>query len=1113
MAIAANRKPKPLGEQIMKLLQYILVLLIINASTTLSQKKKADAGKDNDPMSASTFEGLKFRSIGPAVTSGRIVDIAVNPTNSSEWYIAVASGGVWKTLNAGTTFEPVFDGEASYSIGCVTIDPNNPFVVWVGTGENNSQRSVAYGDGVYRSEDGGKSWKNVGLKKSEHIGKILVDPRDSKVVFVAAQGPLWGPGGDRGLFKTTNNGATWDSVLYISKHTGVTDVAFDPRTPDVLYAASYQRRRHVWTLIDGGPESAIYKSEDAGKTWRKLAGGLPSGDIGRIGLAVSPVNPDYVYALMELPTRKNTFYRSTNRGASWDKMTEAGPAANQYYTEIFCDPKDLNRLYGMDVYLKVTNDGGKTWGNLGEKNKHVDNHVIWVDPENTNHYLVGGDGGLYESFDRAATWKYYANLPVTQFYRVAVDNTQPFYFIYGGTQDNFTLGGPSRTTSSSGIVNSDWFVTTSGDGFFSRIDPDNPNIVYSESQYGGLVRYDRKTGEQIGIQPKEGKGEPALRWNWDSPLIISPHSSSRLYFAANKLFRSDNRGDAWMPISGDLTRQLDRNKLPVMDKVWSIDAVAKNASTSLYGNIVSLSESPKKEGLIYVGTDDGLIQVTENGGAAWRKVEKFPNVPDMTYVTCILSSEHDANTVYATFGNHKNADFKPYVVKSVDAGRSWTPIANNLPENGSVWTIAEDHVNPLLLFVGTEFGVYFSIDGGGKWIQLKGGLPTIAVRDIAIQKRENDLVLATFGRGFYILDDYSLLRTLAAHDLEKEAMLFPTEQAWMFVASRPLGLRGKGFMGESYFTADNPPFGATFSYYLKDAYKTKKKIRQEAEKDALKKGETVRIPTWEELHEEDTEEEPSVILTVTDETGNVVRRLNGTNTKGMNRVTWDLRYAAATPTSTTTPSADDAFDEGEMGRFALPGSYKISIAKRVAGVTAQLNEPQVFAAALLGTASLPQPERRVLAEFQAKVGELQRAVTGASRLANDVKSEIALWKKSLNDAPSAPAKLREDVKAIEEKNRAILIALNGNNTLRSRNEGTPPSINERIDGIVYDQWLSTSAPTETHRKAYEIAGEEFSLVLSKLKSLIEVDVKNLEAAMENAGAPWTPGRVPEWKQK
>ncbi|MBN2354644.1 glycosyl hydrolase, partial [candidate division KSB1 bacterium] len=1063
----------------MKLDRYALLLsLILLSSHGLAENKSVE--DDKNPFAPATFAELKFRSIGPAVSSGRIGDIAVNPSNKREWYIAVASGGVWKTINAGTTFEPIFDGEGSYSIGCITIDPNNPFVIWVGTGENNSQRSVSYGDGVYRSEDGGKSWKNMGLKKSEHIGKIVVDPRNSNVVYVAAQGPLWGSGGDRGLFKTTDGGATWDSVLTISRHTGVSDLVMDPRNPDVLYAAAYQRRRHVFTLINGGPESAIYKSEDAGKTWKKLTNGLPKGDVGRIGLALSPVNPDVLYAVIELPEYKGGFYRSTDRGASWEKRSDYKSSSPQYYNELFCDPKDVDRVYSMDVFLKVTNDGGKTFHNLGGKYKHVDDHAMWIDPDDTDHYIVGSDGGIYESFDRAATWNYKPNLPVTQFYRVEVDYSLPFYYVYGGTQDNATLGGPSRTISSSGIVNSDWFVTTSGDGFYTRIDPKNPNIVYSESQYGVLVRYDRKTGEQVGIQPKEEKGDPALRWNWDSPLIISPHKHTRLYFAAQRLFRSEDRGDSWTPISGDLTRQLDRNQLPVMDRIWSIDAVSKNASTSQFGNIVALSESPIKEGLIYVGTDDGLIQITENGGQSWRKIEKFPGISGVAYVSRIEASLHDANTVYAAFDNHKNADFKPYILKSIDAGKSWKSISSNLPANGPVYALAEDHVNPNLLFAGTEFGVFFTIDGGIKWIRLKGGLPTIAAKDIALQRRENDLVLGTFGRGFYVLDDYTPLRLLTAGDLEKEAVLFPTREALMYIESRPLGMKGKGFQGASYYTADNPPFGATFTYYLKDEYKTKKKQRQEKEAEIIKKGGTPRIPSWDELRAEDAEEEPAIILTVTDAAGNVVRRLSGKNARGFNRVSWDLRYAATTPTELPKPS-DNPFDEGEQGVLALPGAYRVALAKRICGVTTELAAPMPFTCVVLGTPSLPAADRDALLAFQSRVGELQRAVMGAVRLVNEVRNRLPLWKKALHDTPGAPSRLIDDVAAIDTTSREILRALTGDRTMRSRNVDVPPAINDRVQGIVYDQWLSTSAPTATHRRAYEIAAGEFAPVLARVK--------------------------------
>jgi photosystem II stability/assembly factor-like uncharacterized protein len=1090
----------------------IAVLILLNSTHTAAQKKKADTKASSD-TSASIFDGLKFRSIGPAVTSGRVLDFAVNPNDRSQYYVAAASGGVWKTTNAGTTWTPVFDDQSSYSIGCLAMDPKNPSVIWVGTGENNSQRSVSYGDGVYRSEDGGKNWENMGLKSSEHIGKILIDPRNSNVVYVAAQGPLWAPGGDRGLYKTTDGGKTWTAVLTISKNTGVTDVVMDPRNPDVLIAASYQRRRHVWTMIDGGPESAIHKSTDGGATWKKLTNGLPKDDVGRIGLAISPVNPDVVYAVIELPNRKGGFYRSNDRGATWEKRGDYAAGSAQYYSEIFPDPKEVDRVYSMDTYLKVTVDGGKTFKNLGEKSKHVDNHAMWIDPNNTNYYLVGCDGGVYESFDRAATWVFKSNLPITQFYRVAVDNALPFYNVYGGTQDNFTLGGPSRTISATGISNSDWIVTVGGDGFYSQIDPEDPNIVYSESQYGGLVLFDKRSGENIGIRPQEGKGEAAYRWNWDAPLLISPHSHTRLYFAANILFRSDDRGNSWKAISGDLSRALDRNKLPVMDRIWGVDAVAKSASTSLYGNIVALSESPLKEGLIYVGTDDGLIQVTEDGGGHWRKIEQFPDIPETTYVSRVVASQHSLNTVFAAFDNHKNGDFKPYLLKSTDAGKSWTSLKSNLPANGAVYALAEDHMKADLLFVGTEFGVHVSTNGGVTWVRLKGGLPTIAVRDIAIQKRENDLVLGTFGRGFYILDDYSPLRNVSSETIAQESQLFPVKNALMYIQSRPYGLKGKSFQGEAFFAADNPPFGATLTYYLKETIKTKKEIRQDVEKEALKKGETLRYPTFDELRAEDEEEAPAILLRVSDEAGNVVRKLTGPVTKGFNRVVWDLRCAATAPTKISTSDEEDPFSEGDQAPLALPGKYKVTLAKRVGGVLTELAGPQSFSAVVLGTTTLPAADRNALREFQKKVADLQRAVLGASKVADDLKDRIAYIKKSLLNTPAATAKLRDDVQDVEAQMTGIVRALSGDKTLRNRNEGTPPSITERVNGIVDDQWQSTSAPTQTQMRAYEIAGEEFTPQLAKLRTLIEVDLKRIETAMENAGAPWTPGRIPEWKPK
>jgi photosystem II stability/assembly factor-like uncharacterized protein len=1089
----------------------ILLLCLPQAAWPAKAGNKPEARTTPESrLKADTFSGLVLRGIGPAVASGRIGDLAIDPSDPNTWYVAVASGGVWKTINAGTTWTPIFDRQGSYSIGCVTIDPGNPLVVWVGTGENNSQRSVGYGDGLYRSADGGKNWENVGLKNSEHLARILVDPRNSDVVYVAAQGPLWAPGGDRGVYKSTDGGRTWTQSLKISENTGASDLAFDPRDPDVLYASAYQRRRHVWTLIDGGPESAIYKSLDAGASWKKLENGLPGGDVGRIGLAVSPVNPDVVYAIIEAAD-KGGFYRSTDRGGNWSKMSDYQATSPQYYNEIVADPKAVDRVYSMDTWMMVTEDGGKNFRRVGEKHKHVDNHVLWIQPDDTDHLIAGCDGGLYESFDRGATWDYTANLPVTQFYRVAVDNDAPFYNVYGGTQDNNTLGGPSRTGNLQGIRNSDWFVTTGGDGFQTQVDPEDPNILYSQSQHGGLVRYDRKSGEQIDIQPQPGKGEPALRWNWDSPLIISPYSHTRLYFAANRLFRSDDRGNAWRPVSPDLTRQIDRNRLKVMGRVWSVDAVSKNASTSFYGNCVSLAESPLQEGLVYVGTDDGLVQVTENGGETWRRLERFPGVPEMTYVSRLEASRHDPNTVFAAFDNHKMGDFKPYVLKSADRGASWTSIAGDLPERGSVYALAEDHENPNLLFAGTEFGVFFTLDGGTRWIQLQGGLPVIAVKDLALQRRENDLVVATFGRGFYILDDYSLLRGVTPELLDRESVLFPVKPVQMYIPATPLGGGEKGSQGDAFYTAPNPPFGAVFSYYLKDELKTRKKQRQETEKELAKKNEDVFYPSWEDLRQEEREEEPSIILTVTDGTGDTVRRLTGPVSSGFHRVAWDLRFPASEPTSLKTSDEDHPWDDAPVGPLVVPGTYKVTLARRVNGQVTPLGDPVAFSVTPLGLASLPAGDRQALLAFQRKTARLQRAVLGTVEASREAQNRLKYIREALDNTPGSSAELAARARELEGRLKDLNLVLSGDRVLEGRNEPTPPSLTDRVRGIVGGHWASTSEPTATNRQAYEIAASEFGDLLEKMRALVEVDLKKLEDDAETAGAPWTPNRVPRWK--
>jgi photosystem II stability/assembly factor-like uncharacterized protein len=1090
-------------------MRYFLFTLILLADIGLWAQKKTTEPAKEEKKDEVSLSGLKFRSIGPALTSGRISDFAVNPKNFNEYYVASSSGGVWKTVNNGTTYEPIFDSQGSYSIGCVTLDPNNSNVVWVGTGENNNQRSVAYGDGVYKSEDGGSSWKNMGLKTSEHIGKIIVDPRNSDVVYVAAIGPLWKEGGERGVYKTTDGGKSWTQSLKLDEHTGANDIIMDPRNADVLYAAAFQRRRHDYGYVSGGPGSGMYKTVDGGKTWDKINSGLPSGDKGRIGLTISPADPEYIYAIVDA-SKDEGVYRTTNRGASWQKMSSHQTGGN-YYNEIIADPVNPNRIYTMGYAISVSDDGGKTVRAIGEKSKHVDNHALWLNPTNTNHMLNGCDGGIYETRDGAKTWEFKSNMPVTQFYKVEVDNSEPFYFVYGGTQDNFSLGGPSRTRNENGIVNADWFVTNGGDGFESAIDPFNPNIVYAESQHGGLVRFDKATGESTGIQPKARKGEDDYRWNWDVPLFTSVHKKGRIYFAAEKVFRSDDYGNTWVVISGDVTRNLERNTLPFMGRVWGIDAVGKNSGAALYGTVSALSESPKNENLIAVGTDDGLIQITTDGGKTWKKTETFPGIPSMTYVYHLQFSQHDENVLYATFNNHKRGDFKPYILKTSDKGATWTPVHSNLPERGSTYSIAEDHVDANLLFAATEFGVHFTNDGGKSWRALKSGLPTIGIRDMAIQKRENDLVLASFGRGFYVLDDYSPLRNLKQTE-GKEAALFPIKDSWMFIENSPLGIRGKGFMGESYYQASNPPVAATFTYYYKEDLKSRKDKRQDDESKLAKDLKDVNYPAYNALKAEQDEETPYLIFTIQNDRGDIVRKLKTSAKKGVQRLTWNFRYAPSTPISLNAGSNDNVFQPNDVGQLVAPGSYTVTLSKYVDGTITPLAGPEKFNVKALPGTTLPASNRPALVEWQRKADELKRSIQGAGRILSDANDRVKYIREALMVIKTNQQPLVTELKSVEIKLRSISDKMNGDGVAGRLDIDTPPSITSRLFSAIYDGYSTTSDPTTTMKEQLQIAGDEFAEVFTQLKDVWEKDIRAIEQKLEAAGAPYTPGRMPEWKK-
>ena len=1090
---------------------FLLVTFVDSANAQRRRNKKEEQPAASNPIEGISLGSFKFRNVGPALTSGRIADFAVNPDNPSEFYVAAAAGGVWKTTNAGTTFTPIFDNYGSYSIGALAMDPNNHNVIWVGTGENNNQRSVSYGDGLYKSIDGGASFKKVGLEKSEHIGMIAIDPRNSDVVYVAAVGPLWSAGGDRGLYKTTDGGETWDKVLEISEHTGVNEVHMDPRNPDVLYATAHQRRRRQWTYLGGGPESGIYKSTDAGETWKKINKGLPGGDKGRIGMDISPADPEVIYAIVEAQGGQGGFYKSTNRGASWQKQSSYSTSGN-YYQEIVADPVDVDRVYSLNTFTNVTVDGGKNFSGLGEDSKHWDNHAMWINPKNNKHILQGSDGGAYESFDQGKTWKFFTNLPVTQFYKVSVDNAEPFYNIMGGTQDNYSLRGPSQNVSRHGITSAEWIVTLGGDGFESVPDPENPDIVYAQSQNGGLVRFDAKSGETVTIVPRPRDGEKQYNFNWDSPLMVSPHDNETIYFGGNKLFKSTDRGDSWEVISGEVDQDIDRNKLPIMGKIWPMDAVAKNGSTSRYGAAVSLDESRIQEGLIYVGSDDGQISVTEDGGDNWFKINSFPGVPANTYVYDLIASKHDVNTVYAAFNNHKSGDFNPYVYVSNDKGRTWKSISNNLPE-GAVYALEQDHVNENILFAGTEYGVFVSVNGGEYWSALKSGMPTINIRDLAIQERENDLVAASFGRGFFVLDNYAGLRELTPELKEQTAAILPIKDAVMFNKWTPLGSLGSrehGFQGGMHYAAPNPTQGAVIKYWLKDGVTSLSAERSKREKEQFKNGEAIPYPTVEEYEAEQNEPASYLVFTIKDQTGDIVSELRSPVRKGLNQVVWDMTYMNFDAVNARQSNVTSSL--GSTGIFVVPGTYTVTLSRVLKGELEELVQATSFEVKELDNRTIPAEDWAAMANFKKKAAALTSAIGSTSRVISSLESGLTELKAAAKTFPITESleKLKE-IEAVEKQIEELKRAMNGNPTLRRLDLDGEYSMRQRAQNAAYDVFGNLSNITGTSERNYEIAANDFEPILAKAKALVP-KVEALADDLAAAGGPITLGRLPNWKR-
>lgn len=1055
------------------------------------------AQKDKTTKKDSTITGLKFRSIGPAFMSGRIADIAIDPNNSNVWYVAVGSGGVWKTENSGTTWTPLTDNQPFYSTGCITIDPSNTSTIWLGTGENVGGRHVGIGHGIYVSYDAGKTWKNKGLKQSEHISKIIVNPKNSNEIFVASQGPLWSSGGERGLYKSADGGDTWKLVLSDNEWTGVTDVVMDPRDETVLYAATWQRHRNVAAYIGGGKGTGLHKSTDGGETWTKLTTGLPSGKMGKIGLAISPMKPDVLYAAIELNRRKGAVYRSANAGASWQKMsnTVSGATGPHYYQELVASPFVFDKIYLMDVRAQVSEDGGKTFRRMNEKNKHSDNHSLTFKPNDPNYLLIGTDGGIYESFDDTKTWKFINNLPLTQFYKLAVDDTEPFYKIYGGTQDNNTQGGVSRTFRSNGIANADYSVILDGDGHQPATEPGNPGIVYAQSQQGFLHRIDANNGEAILIKPQEDIDEPYERNNWDSPILVSSHDPKRLYFGTQRVWRSDNRGDSWTPISRDLTKNEERLTLPIMGRQQSWDSAWDVYAMSTYNTITSLSESPKDENVIYAGTDDGIIQYTKNGGSSWTKVNvgSLPDLPATAFVNDIKADLHNKDVAYVVLDNHKYGDYKSYVYKSTNGGKSWKKITNGLPDGTIAWRIVQDHLDPNLLFLGTEYGVYVSLDQGNKWIKFSDGLPTIPVRDLVIQKRESDLALATFGRGFYIMDDYSALRNLNANSF-KQPQLFKPRKALQYSVIRG----GTSSQGGSYFTAKNPDYGAMFTYYLPDGHKSAKAKRQKTEKQLNKDNKDVGFPGWEQLDKEVNDTEPSVILVVKNSTDKVVARIKAPYKKGFNRTSWNLRENK--DASITASNVNSSPTKSYSSFNVNPGTYSVAMYSNINGNITALSSPQQFEVERIGTNVLQNPSQgkrnshiEALKAFRLKYNTANAKFKKAKKKVETMSKATAY----LTETPgNTEAKLRELTTEMHRLDRV----LNGSPSKKEVGEKDRLSIPFRL--YVAQNSLNTSyGPTEMHIKSLDMAKRQFQKIEGQLLNFYNTAVPNLEKVFVDAGMP------------
>jgi len=1074
---------------------------------------------------AGPFDTLHFREIGPASMSGRISDLAVYEANPAVYYVGTAHGGVWKTVNNGTTFEAQFQDQGLMSIGDVTISPSNPDLVWVGTGESNNRQSISWGDGVFKSTDGGKTYTSMGLRTSRAINRIVIDPRDNNVVFVAATGSLWGPGGERGVFKTTDGGKTWRAVLTVDEDTGANDLAMDPSDSQILYASTYQRRRSACCMNGGGPGSGLWKSTDGGETWKRMTAGLPDGPLGRIAVDVYRRKTNILYALIEGPTPDNAgsrgagaaaggrgagaaageegaeapaggqaggrgrggpqgpsdaptgLYRSDDAGATWRKVNDANPRP-MYFSQVRIDPNDPEVVYLGGVGLHQTIDGGKTMETDVARPTHDDVHAIWIDPANSNHVLIGNDGGLAVSYDMAKTWVFLPNLPVGLFYHVSYDMAVP-YNVCGGMQDNYDWCGPSEVRGSAGIANHHWATIQGGDGFVVLQDPTDNRIAYSESQDGNTVRVDRITGETISIRPQPDDGG-RYRWHWDTPMVFSPHDPKTLYLAAEKVFKSSDRGLTFTAISADLTEGADRDEIVTMGVKGSDIAIARNDGISAWPTIVSLAESPKRAGIIYAGTDDGNLAVTRDGGKSWTNVfGKVPGVPADIFVSEVVPSRFDEGTVYATFDGHRQNDFGTYIYASSDYGQTWRSISANLDDQVAR-TLTEDLKNPDVLYLGTETGLFVSTDRGGSWTRIRANLPTVRIDEITLHPRDNAMILATHGRALWILDHLEPIQEYAAARASADAAALFTPPPYAMYR-RPARDRNYEFWGDQTFFGENPPQAAVLSWHLK-------------------------------------QDVGSVALKIADATGRTVREISGdvlakSNTAGIQSACWDLRVQPAPEAESPQRGAGggrggaQAGEQeervspfgagcpggggggfggfgggGTAGPFVLPGTYRVSLV--VDGRTVDTKPIRVTADPEV---VLTDAERRRLFDMASELHELQSRATAVANAFTPFNRQMAELAKTVPDRDDVPADVKASFDALEKARSALApkfaIPAGGRRGFGgARGGGGTPSVLTRLgqakNGLMGGMW-----PTAQTMNSYESARKDTPSAINEANAL------------------------------